>query len=123
MPSRRPIPASLAAEALAAARQIAGELAAAELRDPPDPSLRGSSGVWLLVHELGADAPAIPRAAARRWEDAAVAALATLDASFFDGMLGCAWLLARLGRAAGELAAVDAAVLDVLGGRWDGGLA
>jgi lantibiotic biosynthesis protein len=129
MPPRRAIPASLApaslaAEALAAARQIAGELAAAALRDPPpDPSLRGSSGVWLLVHELGADAPAIPRAAARRWEDAAVAALATLDASFFDGMLGCAWLLARLGRAAGELAAVDEAVLDVLGGRWDGGLA
>jgi hypothetical protein len=38
-------------------------------------------------------------------------------------MLGCAWLLALLGRAPGELAAVDDAVLDVLGGRWDGGLA
>ncbi len=110
----------LAAEALAAARAIAGELAAFE---PADASLRGSSGVWLLFHELGADAPAVPRATVRRWEDAAVAALAELDASFFDGMLGCAWLLSLRGRAADELAAIDDAVLDVLGEPWRGGLA
>ncbi len=120
MPPRRTPPGPLAAEALAVARELAGELAAIE---PEDASLRGSSAVWLLVHELGADAPAIPRAAARRWEDAAVAALSSLDASFFEGMLGPAWLLAVLGRARGELAAVDEAVLDVLHGPWDGGLA
>jgi hypothetical protein len=120
MPPRRTPPGPLAAEALAAARAIAGELAALELADA---SLRGSSAVWLLVHELGADAPPIPAAAVRRWEDAAVAALSALDASFFEGMLGPAWLLALLGRARGELAAVDEAVLDVLHGPWDGGLA
>jgi len=122
MPARaRPGP--LAAAALATARELARELAALDLSDLPDASLRGSSGAWLLFHELGADAPAVPRATVRRWEDAARAALPALDASFFDGMLGVAWLLARLGRASDELAAVDAAVLDVLHGAWDGGLA
>lgn len=116
---RRTIPEPLAAEALAAAKAIAAELAGLELADA---SLRGSSGVWLLVHELGADAPALPPAAVRRWEDAAIAALSTLDGSFFDGMLGVAWLLSLLGRAAGELAAVDDVVLDALHGPWDGGL-
>ena len=120
MPPRRTLAAPLAAEALAAAKLIAAELATVELADA---SLRGSSGVWLLVHELGADAPAVPRAAVRRWEAAAIAALAVQGASFFEGMLGAAWLLALLGRAPGELAAVDEAVLDVLHGRWDGGLA
>jgi hypothetical protein len=120
MAPRALVPGSLAAEALAAARQIAGELAATE---PADASLRGSSGVWLLIHELGAEAPAIPPAAAQRWEDAAIAGLSTLDASFFDGMLGAAWLLALLGRAPDELEAVDDAVLDALHGPWDGGLA
>jgi hypothetical protein len=120
MSSRRPAAAPLAAEALTVAREIAGELATLELTDA---SLRGSSGVWLLVHELGADAPAIPPATVRRWEAAAIAGLAALEASFFEGMLGAAWLLAVLGRAPDELAAVDAAVLEVLHDRWDGGLA
>jgi hypothetical protein len=120
MPPRSPLAEPLAAEALATAQAIARELVTAEL---PDASLRGSSGVWLLVHELGGDAPAVPRATVRRWEAAAIAALSVLDASFFDGMLGCAWLLALCGRARTELAAVDDAVLEVLHGRWDGGLA
>jgi hypothetical protein len=79
--------------------------------------------VWLLIHELGADAPELPTATVERWEEAAIAALSTLDASFFEGMLGTAWLLARLGRAPAELAAVDAAVLELLHEPWDGGLA
>jgi hypothetical protein len=120
MPPRRTPAVPLGGEALAAAKAIAGELVTLELADA---SLRGSSAVWLLVHELGADAPAVPRAALRRWEAAAIAALPVLDASFFEGMLGAAWLLALLGRAPGELAAVDEAVLDVLHGPWDGGLA
>lgn len=109
----------LVAEALAVAREIAGELARVDFADG---SLRGSSGAWLLLHELGADAPAIRPATVRRWEDAAIAALSALEASFFEGMLGAGWLLALLGRAQGELAAVDAAVLDALAGPWDGGL-
>lgn len=120
MPPRHRAAAPLAAEALAVAKAIAGELATVELADA---SLRGSSGVWLLLHELGADAPAVRRATVRRWEAAAIAALPVLEASFFEGMLGAAWLLALLGRAPGELAAVDDAVLDVLHDRWDGGLA
>jgi hypothetical protein len=120
VPLRRAIPGPLAAEALAVARAIAGELIRIE---PADASLRGSSGVWLLIRELGPDAPSIPARTARRWEDAAVASLEALDASFFEGMLGSAWLLALAGRAADELAAVDDAVLDALAGPWDGGLA
>jgi len=120
MPPRRPLAAPLAAEALTVARAIARELVKREFADA---SLRGSSGAWLLVHELGADAPAVPRATMRRWEAAAIAALSAARASFFEGMLGTAWLLSLLGRAAGELAAVDAAVLDVLHEPWDGGLA
>jgi len=120
MPPRRPVAQPLAAEALAVAKAIAGELVTAELTDA---SLRGSSGVWLLVHELGADAPAVPRATVRRWEAAAIAGLSAQDASFFDGMLGVAWLLSVLGRAGDELAAVDDAVLEVLHEPWDGGLA
>lgn len=119
MPPRPAFADPFAAEALAVAKAIAAELATIEL---PDASLRGSSGVWLLIHELGADAPAVSRTTLRRWEDAAIAALPVLDASFFDGMLGSAWLLSLLGRAPDELAAVDRAVLDVLHGRWDGGL-
>lgn len=128
MPPRRvpgrPTSGSLAAQALAAAREIAAELAAAEHADA---SLRGSSGALLVFHELGrargAGAPRLPRAPLRRWEDAAIAALRALDASFFDGMLGPAWLLALRGRASAELAALDEAVLDALAGPWDGGLA
>lgn len=120
MPPRRPLAAPLVAEALAVAQAIARELVKREFSDA---SLRGSSGAWLLVHELGADAPAVPRATLRRWEAAAIAALPAARASFFEGMLGTAWLLSLLGRAAAELAAVDAAVLDVLHDPWDGGLA
>jgi len=120
MPPRRPLAAPLAAEALAVAQGIARELVRLEFTDA---SLRGSSGAWLLVHELGADAPAVPRATMRRWEAAAIAALPALRASFFEGMLGAAWLLSLCGRAAAELAAVDAAVLDVLHAPWARGLA
>jgi hypothetical protein len=119
MPPRPGLADPLAAEALAVAKAIAGELATVEL---PDASLRGSSGVWLLMHELGADAPAVSRTTLRRWEDAAIAALDVLEASFFEGMLGSAWLLSLLGRAPDALAAVDEVVLDVLHGRWGGGL-
>lgn len=120
MPQRRTAP-PFAAEALAAARSIAGDLAAA---DHADASLRGSSAVWLLVAELGEDAPEVRVGAVQRWEDAAVAALSQLDASFFEGMLGAAWMLALHGRpeAAAELGSVDEAVLDLLSAPWDGGL-
>lgn len=120
MPPRRPLAAPLAAEALAVAQAIARELVKLEFTDA---SLRGSSGAWLLVHELGADAPAVPRATMQRWEAAAIAGLSAQRVSFFEGMLGTAWLLSRLGRAADELAAVDTAVLDVLHDPWDEGLA
>ena len=120
MPLRRPLAAPLAAEALAVAQAIARELVKLEFTDA---SLRGSSGAWLLVHELGADAPAVPRATMQRWEAAAIAGLLAQRVSFFEGMLGTAWLLSRLGRAAAELAAVDAAVLDVLHDPWEEGLA
>jgi hypothetical protein len=120
MPAQPTLAKPLAGEALAVAKAIAGQLVKLEWTDA---SLRGSSGVWLLIHELGGDAPAVPRATARRWEDAAIAGLSGLDGSFFEGMLGVAWLLSLLGRATAELAAVDDAVLDVLHGRWDGGLA
>ena len=120
MPKRRMRPGPLAADALAAAGAIALDLATVELADA---SLRGSSGVWLLFHELGPDAPPTPPTTVRRWEEAAIAALPVLDASFFEGMLGTAWLLSLLGRAPDELAAVDDAVLDLLHGSWDGGLA
>jgi len=104
-------------EALAAAREIAAELAA---RDFPDGSLAGSSGAWLLAHQLGE--PVAP-ALVQRWEDAAVAALPALPARLFDGMIGAAWMLAVAGRAGDELAAVDEAVLELLHEPWQGGLA
>ncbi len=120
MPPRRPLAASFVAEALAVAQAIARELIKLEFTDA---SLRGSSGAWLLVHELGGDAPVVPRATMRRWEAAAIAGLSAARVSFFEGMLGTAWLLSLLGRAADELAAVDAAVLDVLHEPWEQGLA
>lgn len=85
---------------------------------PDDGSLRGAAALLLAAHELGV------RVDARRaWTHATHAALDELDASFFDGLLGSAWVLSQVGSRAIDLDAIDAAVLDTLASPWDGGLA
>src|SRR5450432_3714182 len=97
-------------ECLAVAKAIAQDLSTV---DHDDGSLRGAAAVLVLFHELGDDAPAVAVSRRRRWEAATIEALPTLGASFFDGILGAAWAMARIGVGLSELAAIDDAVLDV----------
>jgi hypothetical protein len=109
---------SLAKECDAVATSIVDDAIAISAISPIDGSLRGAAALLLATDDLDRKT-----AAGRSWIRATRGAVDELEASFFDGMLGSAWVLATIGGHDSELALLDDAILDALASAWTGGFA